>query len=107
MTKINTHQMFKTVSHEHLDDLVSWATGELPDSGLIIAECENGAWFIEQDYGHAFDCFPMISKPEIQPYLNPIFFATREEALTIALGLIKQVHRNIDETNIIEYFQQE
>ncbi len=41
--------MFNTIGHEHLDDLVSWATGENPDTGLILVECKDGRWFIEQE----------------------------------------------------------
>lgn len=104
MTEINTHKKFNTVSHEHLDDLISWATGEYPDAGLVIVECGNSSWFIEQDYGHAYDLFSGISRPKINPYSNPVFYASREEALIIALKLIKQVHKNINEAKIEEYF---
>ena len=43
--------MFNTITHEHLDDLVSWATGEYPDSDLIWVECADGRWFIEVKSG--------------------------------------------------------
>ena len=95
MHKTDTHQLFNTISHEHLDDLVSWATGEYPDSGLILVECEEGRWFIEQEFGHAFDSFSGISKPKSNSYIEPNFYLTREEALLIALELIKQVYKNI------------
>lgn len=92
MTEINTHLKFHTISHEHLDDLVNWSTGEYPDSGLNLVECEDGRWFIEQDYGHAFDSFIGISKPKSEPYLEPNFYLSRDDALIIALDLIKQVY---------------
>lgn len=72
MNEINTHIMFDTISHEHLDNLVNWATGECPDSALCLVECRNGRWFIEQDYGNTFDLFPEISRPKKVPYFEPI-----------------------------------
>ncbi len=107
MADINTHLMFETITHEHLDNLVNWATGEYPDSGLILVECKDGRWFIEQEYGHAFDSFSGISSPKIEPYLEPNFYSCRDDALDVALELIKRVHRKIDETKIAEYFKQE
>lgn len=107
MNKINTHKIYNTISHEHLDDLVHFSTGEHPDSGLLIVECENGSWFIEQDYGNAFDSFSGISKPHVHPYLNPVFYENREEALAVSIELIKLIHKGIDESKISEYLKQE
>ncbi len=107
MTEINTHLKFNTIGHEHLDDLVSWVIGENPDSGLSLVECENGLWFIEQDYGHAFDSFSAISKPKNEPYLEPNFYSNREEALAIAIELIKKVHKNVSDEKILEYLKQD
>ncbi|CAM3024891.1 hypothetical protein [Legionella worsleiensis] len=107
MFKINTHQIYNTISHEHLDNLVSWATGEYPDSGLCLVECQNGNWFVEVDFGHCFDSFTNISKPELTPYIEPRFFPNRKNALTYATEIIKQVYSSIDDKKISEYFQNE
>lgn len=107
MNGINTHIKFNTTSHEHLDDLVSWATGEYPDSGLVLVECADGLWYIEQEYGHDFDSFLGISKPKSIPYLEPTFYRNRDEALVIALELIKQTYKNLNEKKISEYFRGE
>lgn len=107
MTEINIHTRYSTISHEHLDDLVSWVTGEYPDSGLVLAECSDGLWFIEVDYGHAFDSFLGVSKPKCIPYLEPNFYSSRKEALTTALQLIKQVYKNLNEEKILEYLKRE
>lgn len=105
MTEINTHTKYSTISHEHLDDLVNWVMGEYPDSGLILAECSDGLWFIEIDYGHDFDSFLCISKPKCIPYLEPNFYSSRNKALTAALALIKQVYKNLKEEKILEYLK--
>lgn len=107
MIEINTHTKFNTISHEHLDDLVSWATGEYPDSGILLVECADGRWFIEQDYGHDFDSFLGISKPKLIPYLEPYFYSSRDEALNIALELIRKVHKNLNEEKILDYLKEE
>lgn len=46
-TAANTHRMYDTVGHEHLDGLVNWAIGEFPDTGLLLIECRDGRWFVE------------------------------------------------------------
>ncbi|MFT4060526.1 MAG: hypothetical protein QM652_13395 [Legionella sp.] len=106
MSNINSHRMYNTISHEHLDDLINWVIGEYPDSGLILVECEDGRWFIEQEYGHAYDSFSGISKPKLEPYLEPNFYTNRNKALAMAIELIKRVYKNIDETKISEYFNE-
>lgn len=86
---------------------MSWARGEYPDSGLILVECSDGRWFIEIDYGPDYDSFLGISKPKCTPYLEPIFYSSRKEALAIAIDLIKKVHKNINEERISGYFDEE
>jgi len=39
---VDTHKVYDTINHEHLDSLVSWATGEFPDAGLNLVECADG-----------------------------------------------------------------
>lgn len=106
-TEINTHIKYNTIGHEHLDDLVSWVTGEYPDSGLALVECSDGRWFVEVDHGHDFDSLLGISKPKCRPYLEPIFYPSRSDALEFALTLINKVYPNLDKTKISEYFKQE
>lgn len=107
MTQIDSHLLYQTISHEHLDDLVDWALGDYPDSGLVLVECKDGRWFVEQEYGHAFDSFSGISKPKSTPYLEPTFYPSRNDALERALVLITQVYPSINKTKILEYFEQE
>lgn len=61
---VNTHDLYKTISHEHLDGLVSWAIGEFPNAGLSLVECSDGQWFVEVDHGSAFDHLAGVSRCE-------------------------------------------
>jgi len=71
--RTNTHEIYNTINHEHLDSLVNWARGEFPSSGLVVVECANGKWFVEVEFGHEFDQFDRISKPEVVPFVEPAF----------------------------------
>ena len=105
MFKTNTHEIYSTISHEHLDNLVNWATGNYPDSGLCLVECQDGRWFIEAEYGHAFDSFLGISRPELFPYSEPIFYSNRMCALSYAIEAIKQIYPKVEDKKILEYFE--
>lgn len=87
----NTHKMFHTVGHEHLDTFVLQSTGRYPDSGLNLVECADGRWYVEVDFGAEFDNMEGISRPHSQPYTNPRFFDSRLEALDFAVSCIQQV----------------
>lgn len=106
-TETNSHIKYSTISHEHLDDLVNWATDEYPSSGLMLVECSDGRWFIEIDYGHDYDSFSGISKPKCVPTKEPIFYSSKEKALCVAIDLIKQIHKNISDQKISEYFSED
>ncbi|MGH8376795.1 MAG: hypothetical protein ACRER6_16210, partial [Pseudomonas sp.] len=67
-TAANTHALYRTVGHHHLDSLVYWATGDFPDAGLNLVECEDGRWFVEVDHGIKFDGTAGLSSPNIAPY---------------------------------------
>lgn len=103
-TALNTHIMYDTVSHEHLDSLVSWATGEFPDAGLSLVECADGRWFLEVDHGDAFNSIAGISKPEIAPFVEPTFFKSEEEAQNFAFACIKQVYPELESKDLSEYY---
>ncbi|MDR9836925.1 MULTISPECIES: hypothetical protein [Herbaspirillum] len=73
-TAINTHAMYGTIGHQHLDALVYWATGDFPDAGLNLVECRDGRWFVEVDHGDRYNSMEGISKPNLSPYVQPQFF---------------------------------
>jgi hypothetical protein len=82
---VDTHALFKTVACEHLDVLVYWATGEFPDSGLLLVQCQDGRWYVEVEYGSAFDGVVGLSFPFVLPYTAPTFFDSEMRARDFAL----------------------
>ncbi|HAU0311427.1 TPA: hypothetical protein JBF89_13340 [Legionella pneumophila] len=101
----NTHELFNTVSHEHLDDFILFVTGKYPDSCLGLVECKNGLWFIEQDFGNAFDSMTSISRPKIFPYNEPKFFKNRSDAFDYALNVLIQHYKITNQNKIDEYLK--
>ena len=79
----NTHDMFNTVSHEHIGK-------DLKE--ILIAECADGRWFIENNWGDKdFECFTGISNPHITPYVEPLFFHNEDKALEYAIKIVQSV----------------
>lgn len=103
-TRANTHAMYGTVNHEHLDGLVFWASGEFPDAGLNLVECADGRWFVEVDHGSAFDRIAGVSKPNVVPFLEPAFFASEVVARDFAFACIKEVYPELADKNLSEYY---
>ncbi len=85
----DTHHAFNTISHQHLDTLVLWATGDYPDSALNLIECADGRFFVEVDFGDEFDDMQGISRPHLTPYEQPSFFDTRAEGQAFAIRAIQ------------------
>lgn len=107
-TAANTHAMYGTVSHTHLDCLVNWAIGEFPDAGLNLVGCGDGQWFVEVDHGGAFDHLDGISKPNVSPFTEPRFFTSEGEALGFAIECIKVVYPKLaSRTDLASYFDEE
>lgn len=100
----NTHAMYQTIGHQHLDSLVYWATGEFPDAGLNLVECQDGRWFVEVDHGNRFNQIDGISRPNIAPYVEPQFFGSEQEARVFAIACIKQAHTEVGNKNLQEWF---
>ena len=61
---MNTHEKYSTVGHHHFDFSYRTAVGQYvyPDSGLMLVECSNGRWFIQQEFGDEYSQFPGIVK---------------------------------------------
>ena len=104
---VNTHQKYETIDHIHLDSLVNWALGDYPSSGLCLVECTNGNYFVEIDFGVEFDQVDGISKPNIEPYVDPVFFKEESLAEDFAIKIIKQVYPELIGRNLKEYFTED
>jgi hypothetical protein len=94
--RVDTHRLFNTISHSHLDSLVNWATGEYPDSGLLLVECADCRWFVEVDFGNDYNAIGGVSKPKILPYMDPVFFESRKDGEAFAFECIKKIHRHCE-----------
>lgn len=103
-TATNTHRLYNTVSHEHLDSLVNWARRDFPSSGLNLVECADGRWFVEVDYGDEFDLLDGLSKPHQAPYVEPQFFAERDLALEFAFECIRSVYPDLRGFDLASYW---
>lgn len=100
----NTHLMYETIRHEHLDGLVNWARGEFPDAGLSLVGCADGRWFVEVDHGTDFDGLDGVSKPNISPFVPPQFFVTMLEAREFAYSCIKTIYPDLKDKDLSEYY---
>jgi hypothetical protein len=104
MKAADTHALLKTVACEHLDVLVYWATGEFPDSGLLLAQCTDGRWFIEVEYGQAFDGTAGLSFPFVLPYVFPTFFSTEDDARHWALQCLYPLYPKLEGRDLSLYY---
>ncbi|MCG9657616.1 hypothetical protein [Vibrio mediterranei] len=106
---VNTHVVYQTIHHEHLDSLVYWALNgdDFPSSGLNLVECESGKWFVEVDHGTEFDNLEGISKPDVSPFVEPTFFSSEEAARVFAYDCIKTVYPNLKGKNLDDYYDED
>ncbi|OLF81967.1 hypothetical protein AWH63_10535 [Marinobacter sp. C18] len=103
-TAPNTHELYNTVGHEHLDALVYWALGDFPDSGINLVECENGKWFVKVDHGDDYDHLEGIARPNVSPLTEPTFFSTEDAAREFAYKCIRMVHPELIEVDFDAYY---
>jgi len=100
----NTHVMYDTNAHEHLDGVVNWATKNYPTSALNLVGCRDGRWFVEVDFGIDYDTIDGISKPHIVPYVEPRFFGDDDSAREFAFIVIRQVHPQLVDLDLDAYY---
>lgn len=105
----DTHQLYNTVDHEHLDCLVYWARkpADFPEDGLLLVECADGRWFVEVEFGNRFDQINGICKPALTPFAEPAFFASQDLALQFAYACLKQAYPELEGRDLSEYFKDE
>lgn len=104
--KLNSHALYGTVGHLHLDSLTHWATGEYPDSGLMLVECADGRWFVEVDFGDRFDAMEGVSRPYITPDVAPVFFKDETAARNFSMECLKLGHPDLKERNLQPWFDE-
>ncbi|MGL1337428.1 hypothetical protein ACSTJQ_12665 [Vibrio parahaemolyticus] len=102
---VNTHQLYDTNYHDHLDSMVMWATGIYPDSGLMVVGTSDHRWFVEVDFGTDFDNCDGISRPHIAPYQEPTFFKSECEARNFAIEQIRVTDNTFEVLDLHGYFE--
>lgn len=105
-TAVNTHAMYRTISHVHLDSLVNWAMKDYPDAGLNLVECEDGRWFVEVDHGSRYNGMAGVSCPNVAPYIEPQFHADEKAARVFAIACIKQAHPELADRDLQVWFDE-
>jgi len=103
-TAANTHAMYRTINHVHLDVLVNWALNEFPDAGLNLVECDDGRWFVEVDHGIRFNGMQGVSCPNVAPYVEPQFHADEKAARVFAIACIKNAYPELAKRDLHEWF---
>ena len=90
--KMNTHEKYNTIDHIHLDMLVPH-TDDV-DLGLMLVECENGKWYIEQEFStNAYDASGVV-KSQTDIITEPVFYPDEESAKKAALNIVKSIYPN-------------
>lgn len=101
----SVHGKYQTIGHEHLEYLVNWATGEYPKSGLCLVECQDGRWFLEVDFGDAFDNVDGVANPKA-PDKEPKFFNSETDAQSFAINVLQLAHPELlERTDLARYFE--
>lgn len=94
----------EAIWHDHLDSLISWATGEWPDDSINIVALKDGRFFVVVDYGDRYDCFEEIFRHDLIPYRAPRFFDSEQSVREFAVSCIKQVHPQLKDKDLLEFF---
>ncbi len=88
---MNTHEKYNTVNHIHLDMLVPYT--EDVDLGLMLVECADGKWYIEQDFStDVYDKVPGVVKSETDIITEPVFYPDEETAEKAALDIVRSIY---------------
>ena len=91
---MNTHQKYKTINHIHFVFSYDLPDNEFeyPDAELMLVECADGRWFIEQSTGEKYNPFPGITHSSEDLETQPTFYPNVATAAQAAFALTKQVY---------------
>ena len=107
MPPMNTHQKYHTISHHHFDFMYARENGEFdyPHSALMLVECADGRWFIEQEFGEEYDRFPGVVKSGKDLETAPTFYLDVDKVARAAFALIKQVYPGTPDERLAEFLE--
>jgi hypothetical protein len=102
---MGTHTKYKTISHCHLDFSYRKPDGEFdyPGSALMLVECANGLWYIEQEFGNEYDRFLGIAKSKHDILTEVSFYPNEEAAAEAAVIMIKEIYPTTPDSRLEEF----
>lgn len=105
---MNTHHKYKTINHIHFvfNYDLSDNKSEYPDSELMLVECADGQWFIEQSTGEKYNRFPGITHSGEDVETQPIFYPDVATAARVAFALTKQVFPTTPDRYLHEFLSE-
>lgn len=104
---MNTHEKYSTVDHHHFDFSYRTADGqfEYPGSGLLLVECADGRWFIQQEFGDEYSQFSGIVKSGEDLDTEPTFYPNVDDTARAAFAFIKQVYPGTPDERLTEFLE--
>lgn len=104
---MNTHEKFNTVDHHHFDFSYRTAADQFdyPDSALMLVECADGRWFVQQEFGEKYSQFPGVVQSGDDLDTAPTFYSNVEEAARAAFAFIKQVYPGTPDERLTEFLE--
>jgi len=107
MNHMDTHQKYKTTFHWHFDFSYEKEDGasEYPCSGLMLVECEDGRYYLEQEFGNEYGAFPGVVESREDLTTEPTFYTSLEAAARAAFALIKQVYPSTPDIRPKEFLE--
>jgi len=102
---MNTHHKYKTINHIHFvfNYTLPDNKSEYPDAELMLVECADGRWFIEQSTGEKYDQFPGITHSSEDVETQPTFYSDVTTAAQAAFALTKQVYPTTPDSHLHEF----
>ncbi len=102
---MNTHQKYNTVNHHHFGFMYERpdGTSNWPGSELMLVECVDGRWFIEQEAGDEYNQFPGVVKSGQDLDTEPTFYPDVDSCARAAFALIKQVYPGTSDDNLARF----
>lgn len=103
---MNTHQKYRTINHHHFD--FTYRRGDTFDytmSGLALVQCEDGRWFVEQEFGDEYSQFAGVVKSGEDVETGPVFYPNVDAAAKAAFALIKQIYPTTDDQRLQDFLK--
>lgn len=103
---MNVHEHYDTVDHHHLDFSYQTDSGwEYPDSALMLVQCRDGRWFLQQEFGDKYSRFEGVLNSNDDLETAPTYYDSIGAAARAASGFIKQVYPAFDERKIDDFLE--